>query len=769
MARKSPVPKERSPAKDLLLEVHDNYKKCVDFERDNRENYREDMKFVHVAGEQWDETTKRKRGKHRPMYEFNHTRVTVKNVINTMRSARPSAKIRGAEEGDKATAEAFEGLAKNIWNSSDGDSVTDYAAEHQCGGGFGVWRIDTKYATEESFDQDIMLSAGHNPLCFYADYACQDPLKRDARFWFVHSRISKEDYARRWPNKAVIQFEPDEQLELDELDDEDRVWICEYWKKEPVTRNICLLSDGSVIDKEAEAKDGSNALPEGVTVVKERRVSGHKIVQYLCSGDAILEGPNDWAGREFPFVIVYGDYAVVDGKPIWCGVARYMKDAQRAHNWAMTSVFETIATAPKDKTWATAKQADGLASQWADSDEKNLPFNLYNPDPAAPGPPARIGGPQVPAALIQAAQMSTDEMKASSGIYDASLGARSNEQSGRAINARAAQGQIATFNFQDNMLKAVQRTYEILIDLIPKVYDTQRTFRILGADGSESYVAVNKFDPLTGEKINDLSKGKYDIVITSGPSFATQRMEAAETYMGMMQSNPVLAQIAGDLIIKSTDLPLSDQIAERIRATLPPPIQALLNKDKAVSPESQAMMMQAEQAMQMVQEQGQLVEQAAQEAQQEKAGADKAKADVQVASANLKVQEAQLNQSVAEFKALVAETQAKMAQQASVSVTQKGDEGMAQMGQALEAALGQIQEQAGQILQVYAQQLAEFQAQTVQAVQQQVAVGQNRPRVARTKRVNGEFITTVSDAETGEVLQEIPTQRVNGELVTTVQ
>lgn len=725
----------KTEAKALLSEARARYKQCVEFEHENRRDYRDDMKFVHVPGEQWDELTRKERGTDRPMFEFNHTRVTVKNVINEMRSNRPTVKFHPTEDADKPIAEAREGIARNIWNQSDGDSVIDYAAEHQCGGGFGAWRIDTKYASEDSFDQDVMISAMQNPLCVYADFACQDPLKRDARFWFVHSRMAKDEYESKYKGKEIAEFEPEEIMELDEVDDDDRVWVAEYWKKVPTERHLCLYSDGSVIDKMAEPK---YAAPEGVTLVQERKFMGTKIVQYILSGDAILEGPNDWAGSEFPFVIVYGDYTMVDGKVYWCGVGRYMKDSQRAHNWAMTSVIESIASAPTAKIWATPKQAEGLAGSWNTANKKNLPFQLYNPDPAVPGPPPRVGSADVPAALMQVSAMTTDEMKASSGIFDASVGAQGNETSGRAIANRAAQGRIATFNFPDNMLKAVKRTYEILNDLIPKIYDTRRTFRILGADGAEKYIQVNGIDA-AGNLVNDLGRGKYDIVLTAGPNFATQRLEAAETYSQLAQGNPQVMAAAGDLIFKSMDLPFSEQIAERIRAILPPPIQQMLNKDKPIPAEVQAAMMQVDQAMQQVQQQGALVQQAQQEAVADKATADKAKADVQIAVANLKVQEANLATDVANFKTLVAQTQAQMAEK---QATTDGENERESLTAQLQQALGQIQQEASAMLVQMAQTMAQIQASSAPQV-----IVPPRPKIKQIVRANGGFVPVYEDQQ----------------------
>jgi DNA repair exonuclease SbcCD ATPase subunit len=221
------------------------------------------------------------------------------------------------------------------------------------------------------------------------------------------------------------------------------------------------------------------------------------------------------------------------------------------------------------------------------------------------------------------------------------------------------------------------------------------------------------------------------------PSFATQRMEAAETYSQMAQAFPPLMQVAGDLIMKAQDVPYADQIAERMKALLPPQIQQMENQDKPVPPEVQAAMQQVQQAMQQVEQHGQLVQQAAQEAQAEKADADKSKMDVQLQLANLKVAEAQLATAEAQFKQLVAETQLKMGE------GQQTQE-LANDRQALEAqiqqVLGAIQEQAA----AHQQQSLGVLAQIHAAAQPQVVMSPPRPRIVRmeTSRQGGKLVAT---------------------------
>ena len=652
--------------KDLLQTVKDRYDVMVEADEDNRREAMIDMKFTNVPGYQWTDNMKEERG-NRPCYEFNKIRISCKRIINDMRANRPAGKVRAVEGGDVEIAEINEGLIRNIWNVSDGDTIVDYAGEYQVAAGMGAWRVSTEYSDDTAFNQDIIIEEIQNPFTLYCDPSCRDLMQRDAMDWLLTERISNKEFEARWPKaeksdfEGIVEFDDDEDI----WQDEEYVRIAEYWWKEPVKKEIWQVQgpDGQVrvVDSTSDEGQALAKDPSQGEVLKKREVKTHEIQWCICSGSRILEGPTKWGNTEFPFVVVYGEYVYVDGRPYWWGLPRFARDAQRSYNIARTAISETIAQAPKSFFWSTPKQAEGLTDQWSVMHKKNLPFALYNPDPKAPGPPSRMGGADVPVALMQESQIASDEIKAVTGIYDASLGARSNENSGRAIYARQQQGEIATFNYQDNMAKGIRRTYEILLDLIPTIYDTERELRILGQDGSENYVKVNHVvqDMETGQaiRVNDLSAGKYDVTITVGPNFSTQRQEAAETYGELGRQFPELMGVAGDLVFKSMDLPYADDIAERLKTLLPPQIQQQIDsKQKNIPPEVMQVMAQAEAAMQEVQQYGQLVQAANEELQQDKAEVEKGKAEIKTELANLRAAKAEFDAHVADATAkLVAE------------------------------------------------------------------------------------------------------------------
>ena len=732
--------------RDLLAQLHERYKRATSADDENRRECQADIRFCYTPGEQWASNVRQERGD-RPCLEFNKLRVTVKRVINDMRSQRPAGKVRPTEDADKDTAEAYEGLIRNIWANSDGDSVIDQAAEYQVAGGMGAWRVTTKYSRDDAWDQDLTVEAIPNPLCLYRDPASKDPCGSDADYWLLTERMSKATYEARWPKAEVVDFEADTSFDQEEWEDEESVRVCEYWYRVPVQETLLLLSDGrSVLQSQVTPEQAQQLTAQGIVPVKTRSVQRHQIKMIIASGSAILERA-DWAGSHFPFVVVYGDSLTIDGKLRWWGLVRHSKDAQRAYNYSRTLAVETIALAPQAKYWSTPVQAAGHEGTWAESHKRNYPVQFYNPDPLAPGAPQRMPGADIPAAWVNEIALSSEDIKGTSGIFDASLGARTNETSGIAIRQRQQEGSLATWNYSENLARGIRRTWQILVDLIPSVYDTQRSIRVLGVDGAEKYVTVN-------DGMTDLSRGKYDVTVTVGPSFSTQRQEAAEVYMGLAQANPAVMPVAGDLIFKSLDLPYADAIANRLKALLPPQIQQMESEGKEIPPEARAVMMQAQQAMQMAQQQSELVQQAAQEVQQDKADADKAKAEVQKAVSDFEVKkanfEAQLAKVIADISMresrVTAEVQSTNASNAETQ--QNGDREA--LSDEVQQAVAEIRQLGAAMMQQAVQTMIEIQ----QAAPPQVVVANPlRRRQAITRRVNGQLITEVMDVPETQEMQ----------------
>jgi len=755
--------------KKLLERIRARYQVMYDADDENRRLAMEDMRFVNVPGEQWDANMKQERGD-RPCMEYNKLRINGKRVINEIRANRPQGKIRAVEGGDKKIAELYEGLCRNIWNISDGDTVIDMAAEYQVDAGMGAWRVETRYSHDDTFDQDIIISPIKNPFCLYVDPGCQDPMKRDAEDWILTERISHQAFETKYGKRT----EKSDFEDLGGFDDEDNwldehtVRIAEYWYKEPHTKEIWLVQSeqGQItVDSESDEAKAMMQMPGfEQQIVRRRECKTYKIMMCIASGSKILEGPVEWAGREFPFVMVYGEQKVVEGEQLWWGLHRFAKDAQKSYNIQRTAQDETVALSPQAKFWSTPEQAKGNLPSWAEAHRKNFPYLLYNPDAKAPGPPVPMPPPQVPAALIQGSISAAQDIRDVTGLHEASFGEESGEKSGIALARKQNQAQIVTYNFPDNMAKAIRRTWELLIDLIPNVYDAEREIRVLGVDGSEDYAQVNQvvFDYQQNRaiRVNDMTVGKYDVTVTTGPNFSTQRQEAAEVYGELATRSPELMQVAGDLIFRSLDLPYAEDIADRWQSILPPQIQQRLSEGKDMPPEVQQAMQQAQQAMQQVQQHGQLVQQAAQELESEKAENVKQKADIEKAIAQLKTEEAN-------FRAEVAKAMADIAIKEAALSTSAGDK-------ASQVSRDLLSSEAVQAIATIEGAAAEFVALANHLLEQmneasEKAQSRKVPKIKamKAKRVNGQLVA-IPEYEDGDAdtrVKAVRTSRVNGELV----
>lgn len=730
--------------KALLVRIRERCSLMIEGDRENRNDAKADIRFVSKPGEQWDDTVKKARNG-RPCYEFDKLSIKAQRVINEMRANRPAGKVRAVEDSDKPTATVREGLCRNIANVSDLDTICDYAGVYQTEGGMGAWRVTTEYVKNALRKQRIRAEAIPNPFCLYWDPASTDPLKRDAADWCLLDNLSNAEYKSKYKDAKKVSFEEGECTANAEWDNKEQVRVCEYWYKEPYKRELWLLQNGKTIDpaKEEKRRPGSTAKLAS-QIVEKGEVDCDKIMMCIASGDAILEGPLEQAGSNHRFIVVHGAWKIVDDKPMWWGLVRKAKDAQRRYNVTQTAITETIASAPNSQFWATVKQSAGLTDQWDRAQTENLPYMLYNSDPAAPGEPRRMAGPQIPSALMAESQIADQELKDVTGVYDAALGERSNEKSGVAISRREQQTQLVNFNFPDNMAKGVQRTWEIFNDLIGEVMDTEQIVRTLGVDGSEDYIKVNTMgvgDDGLPIIVNDLTTGEFDITVTVGPSFATQSQEATEFYAQMAQSDPMLMPTAGDLVYKAAQTPYADEIAERRRAMLPPQIQEMLNKDKSVPPEVAQAMQQVKQMQAMVDQHAQLVQAAAAEA-------DKSKGEVDKAISDLNVKRAQFDADVAKSLAQMAQKEAGLVLQEAKMVAGAASDETDQARESLAAdvqnAVSEIGARSSEFLQQALQSLAQIHASS----QPQVVMPPAAPR-ARIKQIqrgpNGTLIPQYED------------------------
>lgn len=553
------------------------------FEGEQRRKVVEDMKFVHVPGNQWDQhlTSKRRR---RPCYEFNRTRQMVRAITGQALKNKPNIKVRAVEDNDIETAEIYNGLIKNIENQSSAETAYDVAMNWSTTGGYGLLMVTTEYCGPDTFDQELRVVTIMDPTRWYCDPAAVEFDRSDARYWFGVENMARAEFKRRWPKAEVVDFKYIDSVTSKQRDwyTKDEVRVAQYWYVEHEKKTIHLLSDGSVVKAEefdpiadelarGVAPDGSPVPP--VTIKQSREVDVPCVYSVMVSGKGKLEEPKKWPGTMIPIVPQWGDLISIDGRQHFCGMARFGRDAQVIHNFEMSTMVEVVAKLPNSPITATPAMIKGLESYYERMGADDAPVLLFNVDPTSPtARPTREPPATLPAGMAALSAMMGDELKTTLGVYDASLGAQANETSGRALIARQNQADTTNFVYSDNQAKAIKRLGTILVDAIPGVYDADRTIRILGDDNAEKFVRINRvvLDEQTGEQVvlNDLSRGKYDVTVTVGKAFDTARMELAEAAMSLSAQPGPFAMLGQFMLLKSLDVPGMDEFVKAARKML---------------------------------------------------------------------------------------------------------------------------------------------------------------------------------------------------------
>jgi hypothetical protein len=558
----------------LHSEAIDQFSAAQTAEKEQRELAIEDLRFVNAEDGQWEEDVVEKR-QDRPRYTINKIAPVIDQLVGDQRQSRVAIKVLPQQDADKKIADVYTGLIRGIEQLSNADNAYDNASTEQITCGFGGFRIVTDYCYDDSFEQDIKIKPINSAASsLFFDPAATEYDRRDANYAFLIQNISKEEFKRKYPKAEVKDFKViDYTTNAAEWFQDETIQIAEYWYKEPVKKRLGLMSDGATIDLDEEKDILDELALEGITVEQERVVESYKIKMCEMNGAEILSGPHDWAGRYIPLVPVFGKVTVIEGKRYVRGITRFAIDAQRIYNYSTSTVVESTALAPKDPIWYTSIQVAGHETKWKNFPTKNSPFMPFTPDPATGGqPPSRGGAPQVQSALLQQQGQATSDIHATTGLEPASLGNVPELKSGKAIQAQQAMGDRGSFLFQDNLQKSISYAGDILIDLIPKIYDSERVVQVLGPDEAQDSVTINQtvIDRQTGKEVilNDLSQGKYSTIAKAGPSFSTKKQESADQLIKLAGGAPIIQELAIDLIVKNLDINDGDEIVARLRKGL---------------------------------------------------------------------------------------------------------------------------------------------------------------------------------------------------------
>lgn len=616
-----------------------------DIQADNIKRAGEAINFR--AGEQWPTAIKQDRedanqdGGARPCPVMDKTNQYVRQIVNEERQSKAAIKIRPVDDvADPKVAEVLNGIIRHIEDASQAIEAYTTAGEHAIDGGFGYFRIITEYDDPMSFDQDIRIKRIPNRFSVaLGPHVEQDGFDlEEALIW---EDMPEKDFKKQYPNAKLDSFD-----ENDAWKGKDTVRVAEYMYIEKTPMTIYQLEDGSVVTE----------LEKGQTAIDERDSVKKTVKWSKVTGSEVLE-KEDMNGTFIPIIKVVGnEITMPDGRTRLSGAIESAMDPQRLHNFAHAGFIEGVALAPRAPWLAEENQVEGYEQDYASANRKNITLLKYKSAIDESGqplpPPQRVQPAGLSVGWDRMIQHTNQSIEASFGMYGPSVGAVSQEKSGIALQEQKAQGMVGNFHFPDNLSRSIQHAGRILLQWIPKIYDTERVARMLGENGDQEMVYLNpeqeqavmdrvdELGQVTGQVYN-LNIGKYDVTVTTGPSYTAKRQEALDNQLQLVNSRPEMLNIMGDIMFKNMDAPGSDDIAERLKTLLPPEIQQMeANKNQApIDPRVQVAMQNLEQQAAMIEERGMVLQRAEQELQEEanKVGSNKAQID----AATAKLQSAQ--------------------------------------------------------------------------------------------------------------------------------
>jgi hypothetical protein len=575
----------------LLSRIRNFYDEGVGAWEENRRMHSEDLNFIYNAEAmgQWDPVVlQNRRGK--PCYTFNRCLQPVNMVVADMRQTRPAGKVRPASNGaSEATAEVFAGLCRSIEQCSRADQIYKEQFKFAVAGGFGAWRVMPTYMQDDgegAFDQVLRVLNISNPQTVVWDPQCADACAGDANRCIVAERVSDEIYEALYPNGNMESFNVSRDSYGWFTDKEVR--IAEYFERVPREKWIAKMTDGTVREYDAALKATEKHLDEhgltfeksGVTRIAVNKRTGSKMIRKTVKwqvmwakidGSTILEGPYYYDWKRIPVIRCPGRYINIEGRKKFQSLIRHSKDAQRSYNSRASDMIERSALLPKAPYLVTEAMIKGYENEWAQANVASRPYLPYNVDKNAEGGmPFRTPPLDLPQGAMALAQMSIQDIQATIGYFDPALGNAEdmNRVSGKALVQHTKRSDLGSFEFIDGFSSALQLTWEMMVDMIPTVMDSERVERIIGNDGVEKMVELNTEHPLTGDIMHDLEKGSYDVEVVIGPSFQSARQEALDTLISFAEAMPQAAPMIQDLIAKNIDSPDAQEMANRLRIPL---------------------------------------------------------------------------------------------------------------------------------------------------------------------------------------------------------
>lgn len=595
----------------IIKEAHKRWNAAQSFESTMRSNQDSDEKFVEGDAYnlwQWPGRLSNLRNQaDRPMLTNNRTRQHCLQIVNDGKQNRPGVVIRPTGGGATyKAAQTLQAVIEDIEYKSRAEEVYDWQLEKVVKRGLGYIRLKLEYEQHikgrsipsgvDPFAQNIRIGNVFDPRNVYIDTSSRERTALDSRWGFVFDDMPRDLFREKHPKFKNING-------LTSPIGNTSIWgtwitpltvrVAEYYRKVTKKDRLYLLKDddgndqfiwASSVDKDT-LRAALGEMERAMQRPQYRDVDTDEVQWFLIAGEKIIDR-GIWPGRYIPIIRVVAEWYIIEGILDAKGHVRAMLDPQRMYNYFSSAAVEYTTLQTKSPWVAPMEAISGLESFYEQSNLMNapvIPFRQVGPGGLRLDAPRREAPPMQAAGYIEAMGIANQEMQINSGQNEATFGMQGNEKSGVALDKRRHQGDVATFHYDDALAAAIASVGIQCVDMIPRVYDTKRIIRIKMKNGEEKDIVIDPKAPKPYEEqkpegddeadaqiIFNPTMGEYGVRADAGPGYATLRQEAFNALMELCRGNPQLMMIFGDLMFRSADFPLADEMAERMKRMVAP-------------------------------------------------------------------------------------------------------------------------------------------------------------------------------------------------------
>jgi hypothetical protein len=590
--------------KEIFEEARDRLQICIASESDNRRRAKEATEFR--EGKQWDDEPSSSVSQDEPEMTVNLTDALVRRVENNIKQQRPRGKCHPVGDGaDIEIAEILNGIGRHIETRSEASVAYDSASTSALDGGWGYFRLIAEFVDRKSFQKDLRILPIRNALSVFMDPSAIMPSGCDQNWCLISVKMSRQEYKRRYPraeNAGWADISVGDGAA--DWEDKESVRLAEYFRLREKAETLFLIrgpngqeftryrsemprgEDGKLLDiAEAQAL----MAPRGLVIDGERESTKMQVEWFRLNGRKVVERER-LPGTYIPIFRVEGNYKNLDGKIIRRGMVESLMGPARMVNYGETAKIKRLGLAPKAPWVAAEGQLDGHP-EWDDANQKTYSVLTYkmvvietSSGPVVAPPPSRQTPAQIEAGFSEFVQQMRTNLMAVAGMpNEPGMDKQGEVVSGEAMRRRQYLSDQSHFQYYDNLTLAIAQCWRVITEWVPVYYsEPGRVQRVIGEDSTPEMVTLNQrvTDDQGVETVkNDLTVGRYDVVMETGPGYDTKREEGAESLLSLLAIPPLaeaVVKLGLDLVFRSIDHPYMQELADRVQAANPEGLEKIM-------------------------------------------------------------------------------------------------------------------------------------------------------------------------------------------------